>query len=46
MKVNVLGTVYRIKYVPSLDSRGGEISILKKIIVSLKRHLWNIKQII
>ena len=24
MKVNVLGTVYKIKYIPSLDGRGGE----------------------
>jgi len=30
MKVNVLGTVYRIKYVPSLDSRGGETDFYTK----------------
>lgn len=30
MKVNVLGTVYRIKYVPSLDGRGGETDFYTK----------------
>ena len=30
MKVHVLGTVYRIKYVPSLDSRGGETDFYTK----------------
>lgn len=32
MNVNVLGTVYRIKYVPSLDGRGGETDFYTKII--------------
>ena len=32
MKVNVLGTVYEIKYVPSLDGRGGETDFYTKII--------------
>lgn len=30
MKVNVLSTVYRIKYVPSLDGRGGETDFYTK----------------
>lgn len=30
MKVNVLGTVYRIKYVTSLDGRGGETDFYTK----------------
>ena len=30
MKVNVLSTVYRIKYVPSLDGRGGETDLYTK----------------
>ena len=30
MKVNVLGTVYRIKYVTSLDDRGGETDFYTK----------------
>jgi hypothetical protein len=30
MKVNVLGTVYKIKYVPSLDGRGGETDFYTK----------------
>lgn len=30
MNVNVLGTVYRIKYVPSLDGRGGETDFYTK----------------
>lgn len=30
MKVNVLGIVYRIKYVPSLDGRGGETDFYTK----------------
>ena len=30
MKVNVLVTVYRIKYVPSLDGRGGETDFYTK----------------
>lgn len=35
MKVNVLSTVYRIKYVPSLDGRGGETDFyIKEIRIS------------
>ena len=30
MKVNVLGTVYKIRYVPSLDGRGGETDFYTK----------------
>ena len=30
MKVNVLGTVYKIKYIPSLDGRGGETDFYTK----------------
>lgn len=30
MKVNVLSTVYRIKYVPSLEGRGGETDFYTK----------------
>lgn len=30
MKVNVLGTVYKIKHIPSLDGRGGETDFYTK----------------
>ena len=30
MKVNVLGTVFKIKYIPSLDGRGGETDFYTK----------------
>ena len=48
MKVNVLGTVYRIKYVPSLDSRGGETDFYTKEIRISEQKTFrrNIKQII